>query len=45
MNLLMNKDGTPKGNKWSYDEDNRKKVSDTIKMYPKFQKSKKQIIQ
>ena len=24
MNLLMNKNGTPKGNKWSFDEENRK---------------------
>ena len=26
MNLLMNKNGTPKGNKWSFDEENRKKL-------------------
>ena len=25
-NMLMNKNGTPKGNKWSFDEDNRKKL-------------------
>ena len=24
FNILMNKDGTPKGGKWSFDEDNRK---------------------
>ncbi len=40
MNLLMNRDGTPKGNKWSYDEDNRKKISDAIKI-PKISKVKK----
>ena len=27
MNILMNKNGTPKGNKWSFDEDNRKKLT------------------
>ena len=32
MNLLMNKNGTPKGNKWSYDEDNRKKLPKDIKI-------------
>ena len=26
MSILMNKNGTPKGNKWSFDEDNRKKL-------------------
>ena len=26
MKFLMNKNGTPKGNKWSFDEDNRKKL-------------------
>jgi deoxyribodipyrimidine photolyase-related protein len=26
LNILMNKDGTPKGKKWSFDEDNRKKI-------------------
>ena len=31
-NLLMNKDGTPKGNKWSFDEDNRKKLPKEIKI-------------
>ena len=32
MNLLMNKNGTPKGNKWSFDEDNRKKLPNDIKV-------------
>ena len=32
MNLLMNKNGTPKGNKWSFDEDNRKKLPKHIKI-------------
>ena len=32
MNLLMNKNGTPKGNKWSFDEENRKKLPNTIKI-------------
>ena len=31
-NLLMNKNGTPKGNKWSFDEDNRKKLPKEIKI-------------
>ena len=26
MNLLMNNDGTPRGSKWSFDEENRKKI-------------------
>ena len=26
LNILMNKDATPKGKKWSFDEDNRKKL-------------------
>ena len=26
----MNKDGTPKGGKWSFDEDNRKKLPDKV---------------
>ena len=30
LNILMNKDGTPKGGKWSFDEDNRKKLPNTI---------------
>ena len=32
INLLMNKNGTPKGNKWSFDEDNRKKLPKDIKI-------------
>ena len=32
MNLLMNKNGTPKGNKWSFDEENRKKLPNLIKI-------------
>ncbi len=31
-NLLMNKNGTPKGNKWSFDEENRKKLPNFIKI-------------
>tara|TARA_B100000579_G_scaffold413229_1_gene405677 strand:- start:169 stop:1572 length:1404 start_codon:yes stop_codon:yes gene_type:complete len=31
-NLLMNKNGTPKGNKWSFDEDNRKKIPKDIRI-------------
>ncbi len=37
MNLMMNKNGTPKGNKWSFDEENRKKLPKTIKI-PKISK-------
>ena len=32
MNVLMNKNGTPKGSKWSFDEDNRKKLPKDIKI-------------
>jgi deoxyribodipyrimidine photolyase-related protein len=32
MNLLMNINGTPKGNKWSFDEENRKKLPKIIKI-------------
>ena len=39
INLLMNKNGTPKGNKWSFDEENRKKLPNTIKI-PKISKVK-----
>ncbi len=39
MNLLMNKDGTPKGNKWSFDEENRKKLPKIIKI-PEISKAK-----
>ena len=31
-NLLMNKNGKPKGDKWSYDEDNRKKLPKDMKI-------------
>ena len=31
-NILMNKNGKPKGDKWSYDEDNRKKLPKDIKV-------------
>ena len=30
LNILMNKDGTPKGGKWSFDEDNRKKLPNSV---------------
>tara|TARA_B100000700_G_scaffold26406_1_gene25388 strand:- start:1371 stop:2849 length:1479 start_codon:yes stop_codon:yes gene_type:complete len=30
LNFLMNKDGSPKGGKWSFDEDNRKKLPNTV---------------
>ena len=30
--ILMNKDGTPKGGKWSFDEENRKKLPDKVKI-------------
>ena len=39
MNLLMNRNGTPKGNKWSFDEENRKKLPNSIKI-PKISKVK-----
>ena len=32
INLLMNKNGTPKGNKWSFDEENRKKLPSSVKI-------------
>ena len=31
-NLLMSNNGTPKGNKWSFDEENRKKLPKNIKI-------------
>ena len=37
MNILMKKDGNPEGGKWSFDEDNRKKLPKDIKI-PKFPK-------
>ena len=38
-NLLMNKNATPKGGKWSFDEENRKKLPNSIKI-PKISKVK-----
>ena len=35
FNILLNKDGTPEGGKWSFDEDNRKKLPKNI-LIPKF---------
>ena len=35
MNILMKKDGKPEGGKWSFDEDNRKKLPKNTKV-PKF---------
>ena len=35
LNILMNKDGAPEGGKWSFDEDNRKKLPKNTKV-PKF---------
>ena len=32
LNILMNNNGKPKGNKWSFDEDNRKKLPKDIKI-------------
>ena len=32
LNILMDKSGKPKGNKWSFDEDNRKKLPKNIKI-------------
>ncbi len=37
LNILMKKDGTPEGSKWSFDEDNRKKLPNNINI-PKFPK-------
>ena len=39
FNILMNKDGTPKGEKWSFDEDNRKKLPEKVQI-PKHLKFK-----
>ena len=39
LNILMNNNGKPKGNKWSFDEDNRKKLPKDIKI-PKISKLK-----
>ena len=35
LNILLNKDGTPEGGKWSFDEDNRKKLPKNT-LVPKF---------
>ena len=35
LNILMKKDGNPEGGKWSFDEDNRKKLPKNTKV-PKF---------
>ena len=45
-NLLMNKNGTPKGNKWSFDEDNRKKLPKDIKIpeISKFKETKNTLV-
>ena len=32
LNILMNRDGTPVGGKWSFDEENRKKLPDKVKI-------------
>ena len=32
LNILMNRDGTPVGGKWSFDEENRKKLPNDIKI-------------
>ena len=41
LNLLVEKDGKPRGGKWSFDEDNRKKLPDKIKIpdYPKIKET------
>ena len=39
LDILMNKDGTPKGGKWSFDQDNRKKLPNNI-LIPKEPKLK-----
>jgi len=39
FDILMNKDGTPKGGKWSFDEENRKKLPQNIEI-PKHLKFK-----
>tara|TARA_Y100001970_G_C14246547_1_gene868683 strand:- start:2994 stop:4472 length:1479 start_codon:yes stop_codon:yes gene_type:complete len=42
FNILMNKEGSPEGGKWSFDEDNRKKLPDNIliPVHPKFNDTK-----
>ena len=39
LNILMNKDGTPEGGKWSFDEENRRKLPKVINI-PKFPRIK-----
>ena len=34
FNILLKKDGNPEGGKWSFDEDNRKKLPTSIKIPP-----------
>ena len=42
LNILMKKDGNPEGGKWSFDEDNRKKLPKNIKVskFPKIPETK-----
>ncbi len=42
FNLLMEKNGNPKGGRWSFDEDNRKKLPEKISIpnHPKFKPTK-----
>ena len=42
LNILMKKDGKPEGGKWSFDEDNRKKLPKDIKIpnFPKITETK-----
>ena len=42
LNILMNSNGTPVGGKWSFDEDNRNKLSQNISIpkYPKIPETK-----
>ena len=41
LNILLNKDGSPEGGKWSFDEDNRKKLPKNISIpkLPNFKES------
>ncbi len=32
LDVLMNKDGSPRGGQWSFDEDNRKRLPDDVKL-------------
>ena len=32
LNILMRKDGSPEGGKWSFDEDNRNKIPKNLKV-------------